>query len=412
MYEFPEPRGRRWMPIITGILAGLAVAALALTLFLVFQAPRLLRLEAARAIEAEAAAVAASLPSGYSGDSGIADSRNNAIVAAVEKVGPAVVSIMGTSVERYTTRPRSVFDFFEFFGRPRIEEREVPVMGSGVLVSPYGRVVTNHHVIEGAEKLRVTLSDGNSFPAHLLDSSVKHDIALLELELPEEMLLPYAELGDSDDLRIGEWAIAIGSPFGFQLNDIRPSVTVGVISATHREVRAGQEGLYTDMIQTDAAINPGNSGGPLVSSEGKVIGINTLIFSKDGTSLGIGFARPVNKLVWVLNEFEKYGKVRDTWAGLEAMNLQPFHIQHYELKANNGIFVTKVFKGGPAATAGILPGDVITEIGGDVVSNIDEANLYFFRYEVGDRVRLTVDREGRNLDIGIDLEAYSETKSR
>ena len=413
MYGFPEPRGRRWIPVLTGILAGLAIAALTLTLFLVFQAPNLLRREVARAIEAEAAAISASLSTeSAGGPSSIGESRVNAIVTSVEKVGPAVVSIVGTSVERYTTRPRSVFEWFDFFGRPQVQEREVPVMGSGVLVSPYGRVVTNHHVIEGADELRVTLYDGRTFAAHLLDSSVKHDIALLELEMPDGVLLPYAELGDSDDLRIGEWAIAIGSPFGFQLNDIRPSVTVGVISATNREVRAGREGLYTDMIQTDAAINPGNSGGPLVSSEGKVIGINTLIFSKDGTSLGIGFARPVNKVVWVLNEFERYGKVRDTWAGLEAMNLQPFHRQHYGLKVKSGLFVTKVFKGGPAGAAGVLPGDVIIRIGGDSVGNVEEANLMFFRYEVGDQVKLTVDRDGRELEILVNLEAYSEDKSR
>jgi serine protease Do len=322
-------------------------------------------------------------------------------------VSPAVVAIVGTQLERYTTRPRSIFEFFEFFGRPRVYEREVPSMGSGVLVSPRGRIVTNYHVVEGAQRIQVTLNDGRNFPARLLDTSAKHDIALLEIDAGDQEL-PYAELGDSDELMIGEWAIAIGSPFAFQLNDTRPTVTVGVISATNREVRAGQEGLYTDMIQTDAAINPGNSGGPLVNSEGKVIGINTLIFTRDGGNLGIGFARPINKVVWVLNEFEKYGKVRDTWAGFEAMNLEPFHVVHYGLKTSNGIFVTKVFKGGPADDAGLAPGDVVTQIDGQPVRSVEEGNRLFIRYEVGDRVKLTVNRDGEVLEIDVLLEAYKE----
>ncbi len=412
MYDLPTESGRRWMPVLTGILAGLSIAALALTLFLIFRAPTLLREEAARIAAEQPGLVLPAEPVGQmnpsGGGKGIGDSRRSAVVTAVEKVAPAVVAILGTQVERYTVRPRSVFEWFEFFGRPRVFERESPSMGSGVLVSPYGRVVTNFHVVEGAQRISVTLSDGRQYPARLLDTSAKHDIALLELELPEGELMPYAELGDSDELLIGEWVIAIGSPFGIQLGDVRPSVTVGVVSATNRELRSGREGLYTDMIQTDAAINPGNSGGPLVDSEGKVIGINTLIFTKDGGSLGIGFARPINKVSWILNEFERYGKVRDTWAGFEAMNLRPYHVVHYELKTRDGIFVTRVFKGGPAEDAGLIPGDVVTAIGGQQVRSVGDGNLLFFRYEVGDEVKLTVNRDGEEKAIDVMLEAYKE----
>jgi len=411
-----DPYGKtsgRWIPILTGLLTGLSIAALAMVLFIVLKAPEFLRKEAQDLLLEQFASLriesadpgASNLPVGYWD---VEAGRRNAIVTATEKVAPAVVSVQVTQLQRYVARPRSILEYFDMFGRPRVYEQEVPGQGSGVLVSPYGRVVTNNHVVEGAHRIQVTLSDGRSFPARLLDTSKKHDIALLQVELDEGQLLPYAELGDSDELLLGEWVIAIGSPFGFQLNDIRPSVTVGVVSAVHRDVRAGGEGLYSDMIQTDAAINPGNSGGPLVNSEGQVVGINTLIFTKDGGSLGIGFARPINKVTWVLNEFERYGQVRDTWAGFEAMDLKPFHVVHYGLQVRSGIFVTTVFRGGPAHAAGLEPGDVVTSINGQAVRNVEEGNRLFFRYEVGDEVVLVVNREGEEIELPVRLEAYKD----
>ncbi|MCB1162024.1 MAG: trypsin-like peptidase domain-containing protein [Candidatus Krumholzibacteriia bacterium] len=409
----PRARGGRWVPVLTGLLTGLSIAALAVVLFLVVKAPTLLRREAQDLLLQQLASLRLEMgDEGFAraaaGTDGVEDSRRSAIVAATEKVAPAVVSVQVTQVQKYVAQPRSIFEYFEFFGRPRVYEQEVPGQGSGVLVSPFGRVVTNNHVVNGAKRIRVTLSDGRSFPAELLDTSTKHDIALLQLQLPKDLQLPYAELGDSDDLLLGEWVIAIGSPFGFQLNDIRPSVTVGVVSALHREVSAGGEGLYSDMIQTDAAINPGNSGGPLVDSQGKVVGINTLIFTKDGGSLGIGFARPINKVVWILNEFEKFGSVRDTWAGFEGTDLKPFHVVHYGLNVRSGIFVTTVFRGGPAEDAGLRPGDVVTAIGGSAVANLADGNRIFARYEVGDKVKLTVYREGKSLDLTVTLESYKD----
>ncbi len=402
----------RWVPVLTGVLTGLSIAALAIVFFMMMRAPELLRKEAQGLLLEQLALMrvepggpdSSNLPAGYWD---VEAGRRNAIVTATEKVAPAVVSVQVTQVQRYVSQPRSIFEFFEFFNRPRVYEQEVPGQGSGVLVSPHGRVVTNNHVIQGATRIRVTLSDGRSFPAELLDTSIKHDVALLQLPLEEGQTLPYAELGDSDELLLGEWVIAIGSPFGFQLNDIRPSVTVGVVSAVHRDLRAAGNGLYSDMIQTDAAINPGNSGGPLVNGEGQVIGINTLIFSKNGGgSLGIGFARPINKVAWILNEFERFGAVRDTWAGFEAMDLKPFHVVHYGLTVRSGIFVTTVFRGGPAFEAGLLPGDVVTAISGQSVGSIEEGNQLFFRYEVGDEVLLTVNREGEEYVLPVKLEAY------
>ncbi len=411
--DYASRASGRWVPVLTGVLTGLSIAALAIVLFMVIRGPELMRKEAQGLLLEQLALIrvqpggadSSSLPAGYWE---VEAGRRNAIVTATEKVAPAVVSVQVTQVQRYVSRPRSVFEYFEFFGKPRVQEREIPGQGSGVLVSPHGRVVTNNHVIQGAIRIRVTLSDGRSFPAELLDTSTKHDVALLQLQMEEGQTLPYAELGDSDELLLGEWVIAIGSPFGFQLNDIRPSVTVGVVSAVHRDVRAGGEGLYSDMIQTDAAINPGNSGGPLVNSEGQVIGINTLIFTKDGGSLGIGFARPINKVAWILNEFERYGAVRDTWAGFEAMDLKPFHVVHYSLSVRSGIFVTTVFRGGPAFEAGLMPGDVVTAISDQPVRNLEEGNRLFFRYEVGEEVVLTVNREGEEFILPVKLEAYKD----
>jgi len=413
--EGPERRAQRWVAVLTGVLAGLSVAALIAVLFLVLKAPALLRREAQGLLLEQFASLRletgdARLAGLAGGPDAVGEGRRNAVVRATEKVAPAVVSVQVTQVQRYVSQPRSIFEYFEFYGRPRVYEQEVPGQGSGVLVSPYGRVVTNNHVVEGARSIRVTLSDGRSFPAKLLDASTKHDIALLQLELAEDLKVPYAELGDSDELLLGEWVIAIGSPFGFQLNDIRPSVTVGVVSALHREVSAGGEGLYTDMIQTDAAINPGNSGGPLVDSEGKVIGINTLIFTKTGGSLGIGFARPINKVVWILNEFERFGQVRDTWAGFEATDLKPFHVVHYGLSVESGIFVTTVFRGGPAESGGLQPGDVVTAIDGQPVTSLADGNRLFARYEVGDRVKLSVHRDGKSLSLPVTLESYKDDR--
>ncbi|MCP4546160.1 MAG: trypsin-like serine protease [bacterium] len=414
MYEQNRNRGRSWLPVLTGVLVGLSMAALAMTLFMVFKAPTYIEKQVQGTLAEELRAIEMPTlvtPADPTSTGVINSDRRNAIVMASEKVAPAVVAIQMTQMERYSARPRSLQEWFEMWGRPQVYEREVPGgQGSGVLVSPFGRVVTNSHVVNGAKRILVTLSDGRQFPAHVLDASTKHDIALLELEIPEGERLPYAELGDSESLMIGEWAIAIGSPFAFQLNDIRPSVTVGVISALSREVRPSADALYTDMIQTDAAINPGNSGGPLVNSAGQVIGINTLIFTKDGGSLGIGFARPIDKVVWILNEFERYGKVRDTWAGFEGGEVRPYHVVHLGLEARQGIFVTRVYNGGPADDAGLAPGDVVVAIDGHLVRSLNEGNLMFSRYEVGDEVELTVDRKGEQILIPVGLESYDDYK--
>jgi len=229
--------------------------------------------------------------------------RTNAIVLAARKVSPAVVSVVVTQIRVVTYDPFGGLGFDDFFRDffPRHTYRqEIKSMGSGVIVDKRGYIITNAHVVYNATRIKVTLPDNRRFDAELMGMDTDLDLALLRIRGKD---LPVAPLGDSRDLMIGEWAIAIGNPFGFLMEDAQPTVTVGVISALHRDIRSsGSAGLYTDMIQTDAAINPGNSGGPLCNALGEVIGINTFILSHAGGSEGVGFARPITDVKRFINE--------------------------------------------------------------------------------------------------------------
>ncbi|HET6701118.1 MAG TPA: trypsin-like peptidase domain-containing protein, partial [Gemmatimonadaceae bacterium] len=215
----------------------------------------------------------------------IAESRRTAITDAVAQVAPAVVTVQTETVAQGPVDP-----FDAFFGG-RSGTRVLPGLGSGFITRPDGIVITNAHVVVGATRISVALPDGTTFPARLLGADTLNDLAVLKIEGRD---LPVVRLGNSSDLVVGEWAIAIGNPFGFVLGNSEPSVTAGVISATGRNLAARAEGpgIYVDMIQTDASINPGNSGGPLVNAVGEVIGVNSSIYSPSGGSVGLGFAIP------------------------------------------------------------------------------------------------------------------------
>jgi len=230
----------------------------------------------------------------------LAESRRTAVVRAAEIAGPSVVTV---SVLRTQVVEAPAFPSEEFFNpflrnfRRRYRQR-VRGVGSGVIVDTDGLVLTNFHVVRGAEVIRVTLPDGRDFEAHILGTARLYDLVVLRLETGGEKV-PVARFGDDEGLMIGEWVIAIGNPFGYLLDDPHPTVTCGVVSAVHRDIlpERDSETLYKDMIQTDAAINPGNSGGALVNALGEVVGINTFIFSKSGGSHGIGFAIPFGSRV-------------------------------------------------------------------------------------------------------------------
>lgn len=332
----------------------------------------------------------------------LTDSRRTAIVRASETAGPAVVSISVTQViQRYVPLQDPFFDYF-FRGGYTQRRYEVHSMGSGFIVSNEGLILTNHHVIQGATAITVTLPDGREFPAKVIGSDEGTDLAVLRIEGKN---LPVAVLGDSDDLLIGEWAIAIGNPFGYLLADPQPSVTAGVISATHRDVKPerGQARVYKDLIQTDAAINPGNSGGPLVNSRGHVVGINTFIFSNSGGSLGIGFAIPINRAKQVMGELVSFGRTRDVYTGIRVQEITRLLALSLGLDSQRGVLVSEVEKNSPAARAGLQPGDVIRRLNDRSILSIEDARGALAGLIVGDTLRVSYDREGRPRDAAVIL---------
>src|SRR6476469_2693089 len=233
-------------------------------------------------------------------------SRRTAITDAVQRVSPSVVTVQTEVVERV---PADVFE--QFFGG-RSGTRSAAGLGSGFIVRQDGVILTNAHVVSGASRISVALKDGATYPAKLLGADETNDLAVIKIDAKG---LPVAPLGNSSNLLIGEWAIAIGNPYGFLLANTEPSVTAGVVSGTGRNLATPSDGsgVYVDMIQTDASINPGNSGGPLVNALGEVIGVNSSIYSPSGGSIGIGFAIPVNRVKRVTEDLLLHGAVRTPW---------------------------------------------------------------------------------------------------
>ncbi|HUP01583.1 MAG TPA: trypsin-like peptidase domain-containing protein [Gemmatimonadota bacterium] len=330
----------------------------------------------------------------------IDDSRRTAIVEAAEQVGPAVVSV--NVVATQVVRQRSIFDdpfmdpFFRGVFPPRELLRQVQSLGSGFIVSDDGYVVTNHHVVSGATEIVVTLIDGRQYAGRLVASDPVTDLAVLKVDAED---LPTAPLGDSDNLLIGEWAIAIGNPFGYLLADREPSVTVGVISALGRDVRpevgdGPRPQVWSNMIQTDAAINPGNSGGPLVNAGGEVIGVNAFIFSGTGGSIGLGFAIPINRAKRVLSDIVRFGSIRHPWTGL--------HLEPLESGAGSptqGVRVVRIDPGSPAARTGVRAGDIITASDGRALPSTIEWEGRLLDLPTGQPLMLTVERDRRAMEI-------------
>jgi serine protease Do len=275
-------------------------------------------------------------------------------------------------------------------------------VGSGFIVSRDGYILTNEHVVKNASEIKVTLTDGREYPAEFVGGDDTYDVALLKID---GQGLPAAPLGRSDDLMIGEWAIAIGNPFGFLLENSEPTVTAGVVSATRRDIRQSDEqpGVYKDMIQTDAAINPGNSGGPLVNARGEVIGMNTFIFSRSGGSIGLGFAIPIETAQRVMSELLEFGQVRQVWVGVRVQELTPALAEYLGMPGPTGVIVSFVEAGSPAAEAGMRRGDVILAVNGTIVEHIDNARSALFGAQVGDRLTLKILREGEQRELSMTL---------
>ncbi len=294
-------------------------------------------------------------------------SRRNAIVNAVEYASPAVVNISTTRTTTVNISPFSDDFWSPFFDFPFQvpQRRTLHGLGSGVIFDRAGYVITNQHVIEGADSITVLLSDGREASAEVVGEDFLTDLAVLKIDVPE---LKAIELGNAEALLIGEWAIAIGHPFATMVEDASPTVTVGVVSATGRSLKT-EDRLYRNLIQTDASINPGNSGGGLVNLYGQLIGINTAIYSTSGGSQGVGFAIPVNVVQKVVNRLVTYGAVVPPEIGIEPQDLTQNLVETLNLEEGFGVLVAGVKRGSPAAAAGFRRRDVIEAIDQKPVSN-------------------------------------------
>lgn len=299
----------------------------------------------------------------------VTESRRTAIVTAVERASPAVVNISAIrSVQQLTS-----FEEWFWGDMPQLQRRSLREVGSGVIISKEGHILTNHHVIDQAEKIKVAIADGREFDAHILGYDFFSDLALLKVNTRED--LPKIEWGDSDDLLIGEWALAIGNPFGLSIGTAQPTVTVGIVSATQRSMTVDNR-FYEALIQTDASVNPGNSGGALVNVYGQLIGINTVIRSTSGGSQGVGFAIPANKARRVIRKIIEHGCVIPPYLGVEIQSVNEEMAEKLLGKdiAKNviysrGVLVSELSKDSVIADAGIKRGDIIQSISGHKIKD-------------------------------------------
>jgi len=302
------------------------------------------------------------------------------VVRAVEKVAPSVVNI---SIVRLMRE-----NFFTV----------VPMrgMGSGFVISSEGRILTDFHIVEQAEEVEVTLSDGRKLKGMVSGKDPSTDIALVEV--PAGNLVP-AELGDSDKLKVGQMAIAIGNPFGFLLGG-GPTVTAGVVSALSRTINADGR-MYEGLVQTDAAINPGNSGGPLIDVDGKVIGINT---ANIPFAQGIGFAIPINTAKYVVEQLLEKGRVVRPWLGITGLTVTKEVATYYNLPTRSGVVLAGIVRGGPADEAGLEEGDIVVQADGTTVDTMEQLQREIRKKKPGDRLNLTIVRDGRRREASLTLQ--------
>ncbi|EPD43653.1 MULTISPECIES: S1C family serine protease [Delftia] len=297
---------------------------------------------------------------------------------AAKKAAPAVVSINTSKAVRH---PRSNDPWFQFFFGDQGTQEQAG-LGSGVIISPDGYILTNNHVVEGADDIEVTLTDSRQAKAQVIGTDPETDLAVLKIALDK---LPVIVLGNSDQIDVGDRVLAIGNPFG-----VGQTVTSGIVSALGRS----QLGINTfeNFIQTDAAINPGNSGGALVDASGNLLGINTAIYSRSGGSMGIGFAIPVSTAKLVLDGIVKDGRVVRGWIGVEPNELSPELAETFGVKADSGVIITGVLQAGPAAQAGMRPGDVIVQVGDKPIRNVSELLTAVAALKPGEAAKFDVRR--------------------
>lgn len=336
--------------------------------------------------------------------------NGNPMVSIVKKSSPAVVNIDTESMvkQRITTNPFGGDPFFEeffgddFFGGDGMKERVVPQRGkgSGFIVTKNGYILTNNHVVERADKIKVTLLDGRSFDAKKIGQDPTFDLAVIQIKAPD---LPVLILGDSDVTEVGEWVVAIGNPLGFE-----HSVTVGVVSAKNRTLQAPGVN-FQGFMQTDAAINPGNSGGPLIDLSGRVVGINTAIVPY---AQGIGFAIPINMAKQIMDDLIQHGEVRRGWLGVTVQPLTAALVDAYKIPVTEGSIISDVQPNSPANKYGLQRGDVIVSIAGKAVKNSNDVVFSVRNKLAGDKVDFEIYRDGKKKKIEVVLGEINKSENR
>jgi serine protease Do len=327
-------------------------------------------------------------------------------VALAKKLKPTVVNISTAKTiapqRRFQHPGGSPFgndpfqDFFDrFFEEPQQRPQKQRSLGSGFIINDEGYIITNNHVVTGADEIKVKLADGREFKAELKGADEKLDLALLKISAKDHF--PVANLGDSDTIEVGEWVMAIGNPFG-----LAQTVTAGIVSAQGRVIGSGP---YDDFIQTDASINPGNSGGPLFNIKGEVIGINTAIIAG---GQGIGFAIPVNMAKSILPQLKETGKVTRGWLGVSIQPITPELATSFNLEGEKGVLISEVIKDSPAEKAGLKSGDIILEFDGKTIHEMNELPRAVAVTSVGKKVKIGILREGRQEEIAAVIERLKD----
>jgi serine protease Do len=338
----------------------------------------------------------------------ITKARKNILTETVKNVSPAVVGINVTQIRQYQDPFSSFFDdpfFRQFFGNRGRYSQKVKGLGSGFIISDDGYILTNDHVAGNATEITVTMTNGKHYNAKIIGSDPVTDICLLKID---ENNLPFIPFGNSNDAIIGEWVIALGNPFGlFELND-KPTVTVGVISATGMNLEPINNRYYLNMLQTDAAINGGNSGGPLVNSLGEVIGMNTLIFTGGSGAqgnIGLGFAIPINKVKRIIEELRENGKIdRDFDIGLRIQSLDESIANYYNLNDTRGVIITQVLPRSSASKSGLKVGDVILQVDEYKINNEQTLIGVFQEFRTNQTISIKLLRDNEQITKNMKLE--------
>lgn len=325
----------------------------------------------------------------------------------IEKIGSSRIkrhqfgSPFGDNENQFGEDPFERF-FEDFFGGFPQQEYKERGLGSGVIISDDGFILTNEHVVGDADKLSVTLADGREFTAEIKGSDPRADLAVIKIDAKN---LPFAQLGDSGAVKLGQWVLAVGNPFGYILEDPEPTVTLGVVSALHRSLGRGlgRNRDYSDLIQTDAAINPGNSGGPLVNLSGQIIGINVAIFSTSGGYQGVGFAIPANSAKRIISRLIEGKKILYGWLGVNIQDIDENLMGYFGLKSKEGALVAKIMQNTPAEKAGIKEGDIIVTFDDAPVKNANELMKAVANAAVGKKVKVDLMRDKQKISTQVEI---------